>query len=144
MAFLKKDELVTVADIELIDILAGIDNSDAVVAEIIEESIDTMKGFLSRFYDIETIFGATGNERKKSILKRLKDIVIYEIYERHSRETNAVAARRYNEAMDWLEKSYTGELGDRTLPPRPTEKTDTEGTTGDVLFGGNTKYDSKY
>lgn len=144
MAFLIKDELVTVADIELIDILSGIDNADTVVAAIIAESIDIMKGFLSRFYDIDAIFSATGTARKLSVLKRLKDIVIYEIYERHTRETNAVAARRYNEAMDWLEKCYTGELGDRTLPPKPTTPENTAGTAGDVQFGGNIRYSSKY
>lgn len=144
MAFLTKDELVTVADIELIDILAGIENADTVVAEIIDESIEIMKGYLSRFYDVDTIFNATGTDRKKSVTKRLKDIVIYEIYERHTRESNTVALRRYNEAMDWLEKCYTGELGDRTLPAKPTTTDETAGTSGDVQFGGNTRYNSKY
>ena len=142
MAFLTKEELKTVSDINIVDIITNLD--DTIVTDIISESIDIMKGFLSRFYDIDAIFAATGTNRKLSVVKRLKDIVIYEIYERHTRDTNDVAARRYNEAMDWLEKSYTGELGDRTLPTKPTIETDTTGTTGDVLFGGNTKYTSIY
>lgn len=142
MTFLTKDELKTVADINIVDLLTGLD--DTIIVDIIDESIDIMKGYLSRFYDIDIIFNASGSERKRSVLKRLKDIVIYEIYERHTRDTNEVAQRRYNEAMDWLEKSYTGEQGDKTLPPRPTTDTDKNGTSGDVLFGGNKKYDSKY
>jgi len=142
MAFLTKEELRTVGDINLIDILTNLD--DTIVTDIIDESIDKMKGYLSRHYDIETIFNATANDRKKSIVKRLKDIVIYEIYERHTRDTNAVAGRRYAETMEWLEKTYTGEWGDRTLPPKPTEVTDTEGTTGENRFGGNTRYNSAY
>ena len=142
MAFLTKAELKTVADINLIGILTDLD--DTIITDIIDESIDKMKGYLSRYYDIDTIFNATGNDRKKSIIKRLKDIVIYEIYERHTRDTNAVAARRYAETIDWLEKSYTGELGDRTLPEKPTIPTDLEGTTGENRYGGRTKYDSAY
>lgn len=142
MAFLTKEELKTVAQIGLIDLITADD--DSIITEIIAESIDKMKGFLSRFYDVEAIFAADGEARKMSVLKRLKDIVIYEIYERHTREPNAVAARRYAEAIDWLEKSYTGELGDGTLPPKPTEETDLEGTSGDTRFGGNTRYTSIY
>ncbi len=142
MAFLTKEELKTVTDINLINIITKLD--DTIVTDIIEESIDKMKGFLSRFYDIDQIFDAQGEARKKSVIKRLKDIVIYEVYERHTRETNAVAARRYIETMEWLEKSYTGELGDRTLPPRPEEPDDTTGQTGDTRFGGNRRYNSAY
>jgi len=142
MAFLTKEELNTVGDLNLIDILTGV--NDTIITDIIDESIDKMKGYLSRYYDIDSIFNATGVDRKKSIIKRLKDIVIYEIYERHTRDTNSVAARRYAETMDWLEKSYTSELGDRTLPEKPTAPTDLEGTTGENRYGGRTKYDSAY
>jgi len=142
MAFLTKDELKTVGDLNLINILTDMD--DTIITDIIDESIDKMKGYLSRYYDIDVIFNATGATRKKAIVKRLKDIVIYEIYERRTRDTNAVAARRYSETIDWLEKAYTGELGDRTLPEKPTEITDTEGTTGENRYGGNTRYNSAY
>ena len=142
MAFLTKEELNTVGDLNLIDILTGL--NETIITDIIDESIDKMKGYLSRYYDIDVIFNAIGVDRKKSIIKRLKDIVIYEIYERHTRDTNAVAERRYVETMDWLEKSYTGELGDRTLPEKPTVPTDLEGTTGENRYGGRTKYDSAY
>jgi hypothetical protein len=140
--FLEKNELKTVADLTIVDIITNLD--DTIVTEIIAESIDKMRGYLSRFYDIDTIFAATGEARKKSIVKRLKDIVIYEIYERYTRDTNAVAARRYAEAMDWLEKSYTGELGDATLPIKPEDNADDPGTGGDIRFGGNKKYNSVY
>jgi len=142
MAFLTKAELKTVADINLIGILTDLD--DTIITDIIDESIDKMKGYLSRYYDIDAIFNAEGTTRKKSIVKRLKDIVIYEIYERHTRDTNAVAARRYAETIEWLEKSYTGEQGDRTLPPKPEQTTEIPGTTGENRYGGKRKYDSAY
>lgn len=143
MAFLTKEELKTVSTLEIINKITNLD--DGIVNDIIEESIDKMKGYLSRFYDVEAIFAAEGAERKKSILKRLKDIVIYEIYERHTREANQVAARRYAEAMDWLEKVGTGEQGDSTLPKKPDKtEEDVDGISGDTRFGGSGKYYSKY
>lgn len=144
MAFLTKEELNTVATMPIIGKITNFD--DAIVEDIINESIALMKGYLSRFYDVELIFSMTGNERHLAVLKKLKDIVIYEIYERHTREQNAVAQRRFSEAMSWLEKLNTGEHGDHTLPPAPAEPDDDggTGTTGDARFGGHKRYSSYY
>ncbi|MDY0207940.1 MAG: DUF1320 family protein [Pseudomonas sp.] len=141
MAFLIKTELGTVATMSVIDKLTGPDY--ALIEDIIDESISLMTGYLSRYYDTSAIFAAEGHERHKTVLKRLKDIVIYEIYERHTREQNAVAARRYNEAMKWLEELNSGEMADKTLPPIPPT-TEPEGTTGETRFGGNKQYTSIY
>jgi phage gp36-like protein len=142
--FLTKEELKTVAQIGIIDKITGLD--DEIAANIIDESIALMKGYLSRFYDVNAIFDATGGDRNLAVVKKLKDIVIYEIYERHTREQNASAQRRYAEAMLWLEKLNTGEFGDGTIPPapEPDPNEDIAGTTGDARFGGNKRYDSVY
>lgn len=142
MAFLAKEELKTVAQIPLINKIINDDNN--IVTEIIEESIALMTSYLSRYYDTNKIFVQEGNNRNKGVLKRLKDIVIYEIYERHTREQNAVAMRRYSEAMAWLEKLNTGEFGDHTLPTPEDEDNDNPGVSGDVRFGGNKRYGSIY
>ena len=140
--FLTKEELKTVAQIPIIDKIINEDND--IVDNIIAESISLMKGYLSRYYDVETIFSQIGENRHLATLKRLKDIVIYEIYERHTRDQNLVALRRYQEAMDWLEKLNKGEFSDNTLPGIPENKDDITGTTGNTRFGGNTRYSSKY
>jgi phage gp36-like protein len=141
--FLEKSELKTVAQISLIDKIINLD--DEIVENIIDESISLMKSYMSRFYDVEAIFNKEGDARHKATLKRLKDIVIYEIYERHTREHNAVAMRRYNEAMNWLEKLNTGEFGDKTLPiVQDNPDDDSAGTSGDTRFGGSKRYDSIY
>ncbi len=143
MAFLTKEELKTVATIQIIDKLTAED--DTIVDEIIAENISLMKGYLSRYYDVEKLFSQIGSDRHKYTLKVLKDISIYEIYERHTREQNLVAARRYQEAMNWLEKLNTGEFSDHTLPPAPDDNNvGASGTSGGVRFGGNTKYGSIY
>ena len=140
--FLEKEELKTVADTTIINKITNLD--DEIVYNIIDESISLMKGYLSRFYDAETIFPQQGNLRHKATLKRLKDIVIYEIYERHTREANDVAMRRYQEAMAWLENLNTGKFADSTLPSIQPDTEDVNGTTGDTRFGGNKRYDSRY
>jgi len=142
MAFLIKEELKTVAPLAIIDKIINSDND--IVSNIIDESISLMKGYMSRHYDVEAIFSKQGNERHKATLKRLKDICIYEIYESHTREQNATAARRYNEALDLLEKLNTGEFSDKTLPPKPPATPENTGLSGEIRFGGNKRYTSVY
>ena len=143
MAFLIKAELKTVATIPLINKLTDAD--DDIITDIINESISLIRGKLSKFYDVETIFNATGSDRNLTVLKYLKDIVIYEIYERCTRDQNLVAKRRRDEAMTEIDKLNTGDYFDRTLPARPsTEKTGSD-TVGEMRFGnGNQQYSSNY
>lgn len=141
MSFLTKEELRTVSTIPIIDKLTAED--DTIITIIIDESISLMKGKLSKYYDVDAIFNATGDARHKTILKYLKDIAIYEIYERHTREQNLVAKRRRDEAMDELEKLNTGENYDRTLPAR-IDQQDTATESEDIRFGGNKRYNSAY
>ena len=142
MAFLVKEELKTVSDINIVNKITNLD--DEIVTDIIDESIDLMKSYLSRYYDADAIFEKEGNERKKSVLKKLKDIVIYEIYNRNKWGVDSSTEKSYAEAMNWLEKLNTGEFGDGTLPTKPTPGDDIDGTSGDTRFGGNKQYTSIY
>lgn len=142
MPFLEKTELKTVSTQPLIDKLTGAD--DSIVTDIIDESISLIKGKLSKYYDIDGIFAATGADRHKTVLKWLKDITIYELYERHTREQNLVAKRRRDEAMAELEKLNTGENYDRTLPKRETTTENTATESEDIRFGGSQRYSSIY
>lgn len=139
--FLTKDELRTVAQLPIIDKITAED--DSIIDIIIDESIAVMSSMLSSYYDVDVIFAKEGNERNKTIVKYLKDICIYEIYNRCTREQNEVAENRYNIAMEWLTKLNNGELEDSTLPLRQ-EVEDGNATTGDVRYGGNKRYNSIY
>lgn len=141
--FLEIEELKTVADNQVVNLIVG--NDLTIITDIIMESEATMRSYLSRYYDVEEIFSRVGGERNRMILKKLKDIVIYEIYERQSRDrANEVVSRRYGEAMHWLEKINTGEQGDHTLPPAKKEEVTAGGQTGDTRFGSHPKYNSNY
>lgn len=142
MVFLVKEELKTVSDINIVNKITNLD--DEIVTNIIDESIDMMKGYLSRYYDAEAIFDKEGSTRKKSVLKKLKDIVIYEIYNRNKWGVDSNTEKSYAEAMNWLEKLNTGEYGDGTLPAKPSTEDDAIGTGGDIRFGGNKQYTSIY
>jgi phage gp36-like protein len=143
MPFLTKEELKTVATTQLIDkITAG---DDTIVTQIIDESIALMTSYLSKYYDVAVIFAAVGVERNLNVLKKLKDICIYEIYERHTREQNLVAQRRFNEAINWLEKINAGEFYDRSLPPKPDDDaSDNDTTSDDIRFGSYPRYSTNY
>jgi len=138
MAFLSKDELKTVTTVPLIDKLTASD--DTIVTQIIDESIALMKSYLSKYYDVDAIFAAENSERNLNVLKRLKDICRYEIYDRLNNNITSVI-KKYEEAMRWLEKLNSGEFYDRTLPKRIVDDTtDIATESDDVRFGGNTRY----
>ncbi|MCX8149226.1 MAG: phage protein Gp36 family protein [Thermaurantimonas sp.] len=141
MSFLTKDDLITVATADIINRLTNHDSS--IIDSIIQESIALFKSYLSKHYNTDHIFSQAGNARHKTVLKRLKDVVIFEIYERHTREHNLAAKRRYDEAMLWLEKLNTGEFFDLTLPQKQTSE-NTPSQSLQVRFGSNKKYSSLY
>lgn len=140
-SFLSFEELSTVAALPTIAKLTA--GNPYVVEQIIDESIALMRSYLSRHYDTDSIFSATGDDRHLTVLKYLKDIVIFEIYDRLTREENEVAGRRYEAAIKWLESLNDGSLADDTLPPAVTPEGQ-EASSGDVRFGSNTQYTSRY
>lgn len=143
MSFLTKTELATVADLAIVDIITGLD--DSITEQIIAESIDIMSSYLSNYYDPLVIFAAAGEARSLMVLKHLKDIVIYEVYLRHTREMNEVAKVRYEESMNWLEKMNTGEFKDNRLPvPEDTIESPGAQDGQDIRFGNGNKYESSF
>jgi len=143
MSFLTKTELNTVADLAIVDIITALD--DSVVEQIIAESIDIMSSYLSNYYDPVAIFAATGETRSLMVLKHLKDIVIYEVYIRHTRDMNEVAKMRYEESMNWLEKMNTGEFKDSRLPPvAGAIDSFNDQASMEMRFNSGTKYESSF
>lgn len=122
--FLEKIELKTVGVDEIINKI--INNDDSIVTEIIKENIDLMSTYLFQYYDTETIFNATGDQRSLTLLKHLKGLVIHDIYIRRTKNVNEAAKVRADEALLWLEKVSTGKIKPQ-LPVR-TEDTDGDGT----------------
>lgn len=121
MAFLTKNELKTVATLEVVNLITNGD--DTIVTEIIDESIEIIKSYLFKYFDVDAIFQAEGPNRSKVVLKYLKDIAIHEIYIRRTKQMNEVAKLRFDEAMLWLEKVSKGTI----QPNLPLKQVDTNG-----------------
>lgn len=121
MAFLTKDELVTEAPKSFIDIVVGIDND--VVDEIIKDMTDIIITNIGAYYDTDKIFDEVGDNRNRTVLNYLKDLVYYKILKR--RKPTALDTSDYDEAMKWLEEVSTGKRK-ANLPPKVVD-TDGDG-----------------
>ena len=137
--FLTSDELNSIVDLNLINKLVAKNN--AIVDVVISESVEMMKSYLSKFYDTDAIFSKENNDRNLNVLKKLKDIVVYELYTRNPRAMNEVAEKKYAEAINWLEKLNTGEFADKSLPIPVVESSETQTS---IRTGSNTKYQSNF
>ena len=140
MAFLTKTELNTVSVQSIIDMITQ--DTDSIVTDIINESIDIMKSYLFNYYDVEAIFNAIGTDRSLMILKYLKSIVIYEIYAKDPQnEMNEVVKLQYDEAILWLTKVSNGKLN----IDLPKKDADGDGTPdGYTDLYSKTKYSNDY
>ena len=122
--FIEKSDLTTVATDETVALLTA--ENDAIINQIIVENVALAKSYLDAFFDTETIFNATGEDRSQLLIKVIKDLVIYHIYIRHTRHhENEVALKRYEEAMNWLEMVAKGKINPN-LPAKIDEETGEE------------------
>ncbi len=119
MAFLTIQELSTEAPASFINILKG--TEDQKIDELIKDQISVMKTNLGSYYDVELIFGKTGDDRDRTVLNYLKDLVYYKMQKRRS--SASLDTSDYDEAMKWLEEVSTGKRK-ADLPPK---KIDTNG-----------------
>ncbi len=136
MAFLSKDELKTNASVELLEIIAKQD--DTTISTIIEGWIDEMKTHMTQ-YDVETIFSAEGEDRSKVVLKNLKALVTYDIFQLGDSD---FGEKKHDDAVVWLEKVARG-MAKLDLPAALTEDSATE-TTTDPLYGGTDPYETDF
>lgn len=138
MPFLTKDELKTAG---VPEVIAKVTNGDdAIITDVIDESIDEMKGYLAVNYDADAIFNATGADRNKTVLKYLKKIVIYELYKRKGNLLDDDTMSSFDDAMAWLKGVAKGVIA----ADLPTRSTDSSSGDGFIKFGGNSRYPSQF
>ncbi len=119
-----------------------IENDNTIAVMAINSAVSEMKSYLNPsnqkqwqdgrpLYDVNKIFGVTGDDRDPLILELCKDIACYricrlanvDIIHEHVKE-------RYDRVIDWLEK-VAGLKGAPTLAPDlPLIETDGEGEAG--------------
>ena len=111
---------------EILDALLRHDSptEDSAIIEICEDrAIDEMRSYMDKFYDCDTIFGATGTDRNQLVLMMALDIAIYHIFCQHNpNKMSEVRKDRYNRAIEWLKAVAAGKITIAGAPRLPEEE----------------------
>lgn len=138
--FITKTEFKSIIIPEILERLTNKD--DTILTDIVNESIEEMKGFLEASNYNVNAFDATGTDRNKVLLKHLKRICTYELYKRKDHPIDQDTQNAYDETMTWLEKVAVGKLAIYGLPKNTQSSTESGGDY--IEFGSNTKYTSNF
>ena len=87
--------------------------------EICEDrAVAEMRCYLSRRYDCDKIFTATGDKRNQLVLMMAIDIAVYHIFCIHNpRNLSPLRKERHERAVKWLEAVAAEEISVDGLPP---------------------------
>lgn len=106
------------------EILDALTREDESIVEICEDrTLAEMRGYLSRRYDCDRLFAATGQERNQLVLMMAVDITVYHIFCIHNpRNMSSVRKDRYDRAKEWLEAVADGNISIDGAPLLPQEE----------------------
>ena len=129
-------ELNTVAPDEIITSI--IDGNTDIADKIINETCQTVRSYLHHRYDTDAIFTATGSGRHPDIVRIIKEIAIYRIYTRRSRDSiNEAAMHRYEYAMKELKEIAKGVIHPQGLALKKQD-------AASVMFAGSKPHDTHF
>jgi len=105
------------------EILDALVRDDETVIEICEDrAIAEMRGYLSRRYDSDRMFSATGSERNQLVLMMAIDIAVYHIFCIHNpQKLSQMRKDRYERAKEWLKRVAREEISIDGAPLLPEE-----------------------
>lgn len=110
---------------EILDALLRHDSdvSDSAIVEICEDrAIEEMRCYLSKYYDCDAIFSATGSDRNPLILMMAVDIAVYHIFCQHNPyKMSEIRKERYNRAVEWLKAVAAANITIDGAPRLPEE-----------------------
>ena len=106
------------------EILDALTREDEAIVEICEDrAVATMRGYLSRRYDVDAIFAATGDERNQLVLMMALDITVYHVFCIHTpQKLSQVRKDRYDRAMEWLKQVADEDISIDGAPLLPEEE----------------------
>ena len=111
---------------EILDALLRHDSdvSDSAIVEICEDrAIEEMRCYLSKYYDCDAIFSATGSDRNPLILMMAVDIAVYHIFCQHNPyKMSEIRKERYNRAVEWLKAVAAANITIDGAPRLPEEE----------------------
>ena len=105
------------------EILDALTREDDAVVEICEDrAIAEMRCYLSKRYDCDKIFSATGEKRNQLVLMIAVDIAFYHIFTIHNpRNLSPIRKERYERAVKWLESVADEDISVDGAPLLPEE-----------------------
>ena len=105
------------------EILDALTREDDAVVEICEDrAIEKMRCYLSKRYDCDKIFSATGEKRNQLVLMIAVDIAVYHIFTIHNpRNLSPIRKERYERAVKWLESVADEDISVDGAPLLPEE-----------------------
>lgn len=105
------------------EILDALVRDDETLVEICEDrAIAEMRGYLSKRYDCNAIFSASGEDRNQLILMMVIDIAVYHIFCIHNpQKLSQVRKDRYERAVEWMKAVANEEVSIDGAPLLPEE-----------------------
>lgn len=103
------------------EILDALVRDDETIIEICEDrAIAEMRSYLSKRYDCNAIFNATGEARHQLILMMVIDIAVYHIFCIHNpQKLSQVRKDRYERATEWMKAVSAEEVSIDGAPLLP-------------------------
>ena len=106
------------------EILDALTRADGNVVEICEDrAIAEMRCYLSRRYDCDRIFSATGGDRLQLVLMMVIDIAVYHIFSIHNpQKLSQLRKDRYERAVEWMKAVAAEDISIEGAPLLPEEE----------------------
>lgn len=120
------------------EILDSLVRDDETLVDICEDrAIAEMRGYLSKRYDCNAIFSASGEERNQLILMMVIDIAVYHIFCIHNpQKLSQVRKDRYERAVEWMKAVANEEVSIDGAPLLPEEE---RAKKAELMFKSNPK-----
>lgn len=106
------------------EILDALVREDIGIVEICEDrAIAEMRCYLSKRYDCDSIFSATGDARNQLVLMMVVDIAVYHIFCIHNpQKLSQVRKDRYERAVEWMRQVANEKISIDGVPLLPEEE----------------------
>ena len=120
------------------EILDALVRDDQSLVEICEDrAIAEMRCYLSKRYDCDAIFSASGGDRNQLILMMVIDIAVYHIFCIHNpQKLSQIRKDRYERAVEWMRAVADEEISIEGVPMLPEDE---RASKASLMFKSNRK-----
>lgn len=120
------------------EILDALVRDDQSLVEICEDrAIAEMRCYLSKRYDCDAIFSASGEDRNQLILMMVIDIAVYHIFCIHNpQKLSQIRKDRYERAVEWMRAVANEEISIEGVPMLPEDE---RASKASLMFKSNRK-----